>query len=302
MTDIHRIEHARIGVEDLEAAVSFYTDGLGLVEFEQKDGVVYLGCGRDDNYDVGLIEGETGIEHFAVRATDASVVEEYEQRLEGADVSTERTDGNEPGQEAGVRFSLPSGVAMEVVAVSDDKYQHFEEPKVSRGGQAPADVNHIQFLTPDVVADMEFLRDSVGLKISEIAGSPDDPEIAFARCKTFHHDVALKSSQALGETDNTSLHHLAFGFDSADHLVNFIDSAVNAGCEFERGIGRHHGGNNIYAYIWTPGGNRLELNTQMATLTREEPEISEDYESATVAWGPDAPESFTKGSGLLHKK
>lgn len=302
MADIHRIEHARIGVDDLETAVSFYENGLGLVELERANEVVYLGCGRDDNYDVSLIEGDTGIEHFAVRATDASVVEEYQQRLEQAEVSTERTDGDEPGQEAGIRFSLPSGVAMEIVAVADDEYQHFEEPKVSRGGQAPADVNHIQFLSPDVVADMEFLRDTVGLKISEIAGSPEDPEIAFVRCNTFHHDVALKSSQALGENESTSLHHLAFGFDSTDHLVRFIDSAVNAGCEFERGIGRHHGGNNIYAYIWTPGGNRLELNTQMATLTRGEPEISEDYESATVAWGPAAPESFKKGSGFLRRE
>lgn len=148
---------------------------------------------------------------------------------------------------------------------------------------------------------MEFLRDTVGLKISEIAGSPVDPEIAFVRCNTFHHDVTLKSSQALGENESTSLHHLAFGFDSTDHLVRSIDSAVNAGCEFERGIGRHHGGNNIYAYIWTLGGTELNL-TQMATLTREEPEISENYESATVAWGPAPPESFKKGSGLLRRE
>lgn len=191
---------------------------------------------------------------------------------------------------------------MEVVAVADDEYQHYEKVRPSRGGQAPADVDHIQFLTPNIAADMEFLREIAGLTISEIAGEPAAPEIAFARCNAFHHDVALKSSEALGETDGTSLHHLAFGFDSADHLVNFIDSAVNAGGEFERGIGRHHGGNNLYAYLWTPGGNRLELCTQMATLTREEPEVVEDYASATTAWGPEAPESFKRGSGLIHKE
>lgn len=109
MADIHRIEHARIGVENLETAVSFYRDALGLVELEQTDDVVYLGCGRDDNYDVALVEGATGIEHFAVRATDATVVDSYERRLERSDVSVERVDAGEPGQEAGVRFSLPSG-------------------------------------------------------------------------------------------------------------------------------------------------------------------------------------------------
>lgn len=48
MADTHRIEHARIGVENLKTAVSFYRDALGLVELEQTDDVVYLGCGRDD--------------------------------------------------------------------------------------------------------------------------------------------------------------------------------------------------------------------------------------------------------------
>lgn len=299
MADIHRIEHATVGVEDLDAALAFYVDALGFVERERREGVVYLGCGRDDNYDLGVIEGETGIEHFAVRATDASVVEEYDRRLQSLELPAERTDSDEPNQAAGVRFRLPSGVAMEVVAVGDDEYQHYEEPRRGRGGQAPADVDHIQFLTPDIPADLEFLEDVAGLTPTEIAGPREDPEIAFARCNAFHHDVALKSASALGEVEETSLHHVAFGFDSMDHLTTFVDAAVGAGAAFERGIGRHHGGNNIFAYLWTPGGNRLELCTQMATVSRDEPEYVEDYESATTAWGPEAPESFGEGSGLI---
>ena len=298
MADLHRIEHATLGVADLDAAHSFYTDALGLVELADEDGTVYLGCGRDDNYDVALVEGGTGIEHFAVRATDADVVDAYEQRLSSLDVPLTRTDGDELGQEAGVRFRLPSGVAMEVAAVADVDYQHYESPRPGRGGQAPADVDHIQFLTPDVLADLDFLCEVAGFLPSEIAGPRDDPEIAFARCNAFHHDVALKSAPALGETEETSLHHLAFGFDSVDHLTTFVDAAVGAGADFERGIGRHHGGNNIFAYLWTPGGNRLELCTHMATLTRREPEHVEDYERATTAWGPEAPDSFGEGSGM----
>lgn len=68
----------------------------------------------------------------------------------------------------------------------------------------------------------------------------------------------------------------------------------------ERGIGRHHAGNNIYAYFWEPGGNRFELCTQMAVVMTDEPTHSKDYESATTAWGPEAPETFSKGSGLVH--
>lgn len=301
MADLHRIEHARLGVDRLDDALAFYVDGLGLVELERDDGAVYLGCGRDDNYDVALVEGETGVGHFAVRATDASVVDAYAARLRDRNVPVERTDGAEPGQVAAVRFTLPSGVPVEVAAVADDTYQHYEAPAPARGGQAPADFDHIQFLTPDLGADLAFLRDEVGFLVSEVAGPADGPEIAFARCNAFHHDVALKSADALGEDDATSLHHLAFTFDSPDHLVAAVDHAVAAGATFERGIGRHHGGNNLFAYLWTPGGNRLEFCTQMATLSREEPEHTEDYESATTAWGPPAPSTFGDGSGLLRE-
>ncbi|MFW5918266.1 MAG: VOC family protein [Haloferacaceae archaeon] len=299
MADLHRIEHAILGVEDLDRAVEFYTGPMGLVEQTREDGVVYLGCGRDDNYDMGVVEAGTGVEHFAVRAIDAEVVDDYENRLQSLDVDAERTDGDEPGQEAGVRFDLPSGASMEIVAVADDRYQHYEEVAPGRGGQAPWDVDHIQLLTPDIVADVEFLRDVVDMHVSEIAGPREDPEIAFVRCNVFHHDVALKSASALGEREAAGLHHLAWGFDDVGHLTRFVDRIAGAGCDLERGIGRHHGGNNIFAYFWEPGGNRFELCTQMATLSRTEPEHAEDYESTTTAWGPEAPPSFGEGSGLV---
>lgn len=299
MAKLQRIEHACMGVEDLETAVAFYTEAMGLVELGRESETVYLGCGRDENYDLAVKEGGTGLEHVAVRASGVDVVDQYEGRFADEGVPAERTDGAEPGQTAGIRFELPSGVSMEIVAVEDVGYQHFERTHRLRGGQAPADVDHVQFLTPNLTEDLEFLRDVVGFAVSETAGPRDDPEIAFARCNTFHHDVALKSTTALGESDEASLHHVAWGFDGIDHLKRFVDGVVSAGCSIERGIGRHHGGNNIYAYFWEPGGNRFELCTEMAVVRTTEPAHSEDYESATTAWGPPAPESFARGSGLF---
>jgi catechol 2,3-dioxygenase len=299
MAALHRIEHAVVGVEDVDRAVGFYTGPMGLVEQARENGIVYLGAGRDDNYDMGVVEAGTGVEHFAVRATDESVVDDYERRLVSLERSVERTDGQEPGQVAGVLFDLPSGVPMEIVAVEDDHYHHHEQVDPGRDEQAPADVDHIQLLTPDVVSDMAFLCDVLDMQLSEIAGKRSDPEIAFVRCNTFHHDTALKSAPALGEAEEAGLHHLAWGFDDADHLIRCVDRLAGAGTALERGIGRHHGGNNIFAYFWELGGNRFELCTQMATLTRVEPEHVEDYESATTAWGPAAPPSFSRGSGLV---
>jgi catechol 2,3-dioxygenase len=299
MGEIHRIEHTKIHVSDLNRAVEFYTDAMGLIEIARKSGTIYLGCGLNGNFQLAVAEGDTGIEHFAVRATDAEAVDEYEDRLREEDVATERVDADEPGQVAGVRFKLPTDVPMEIVAVEDQEYEHAEISAADRAGHAPSTIDHVQWFTPSVRDDMEFLRDVVGMPISDTAGPEDDLEMAFARCNALHHDVALKAMPEDGP-DHASLHHVAWGFDSLEHMKVFLDTVCHRGMEFERGIGRHYAGNNLYSYFWEPGGNRFELCAEMAVVKTPEPNHSPNYETATTAWGPGAPDSFSEGSGLVN--
>jgi catechol 2,3-dioxygenase len=300
MEGLQRIEHASIHVEDLDDAIEFYTSAMGLTEVDRVEGTVYLGTGLTENFELAVTEGGTGIEHFAVRADDPDVVSEYEARLEERDIGSERVDGDEPGQLTGIRFEMPSGVPMEIVTVADEAYQHAELSAAGRAGHAPSSIDHVQLFTPDIDADLDFLRDDLGMRVSDIAGPLDDLEVAFARCNTLHHDVALKKMPPDGP-DHASLHHVAWGFDDISHLKVFLDTVCGRGMEFERGIGRHYAGNNLYAYIWEPGGNRFELCAEMAVVKTAEPNHSEDYETATTAWGPEAPESFSEGSGLVRK-
>lgn len=298
MADLQRIEHVGIHVGDVDGAVEFYTNAMGLVEVARADDTVYLGTGLTENFELAVTEGGTGIEHFAVRAADTDVVDDYEARLLRANVESERVDGNEPNQETGVRFELPTGVPMEVVTVTDEAYPHSNASSNARAGHAPSSIDHVQLFTPDIDADLEFLRDAIGLHVSDVAGALDDLEVAFARCNILHHDVALKAMPPEGP-DHASLHHVAWGFDDIAHMKVFLDTVCGRGMEFERGIGRHNAGNNLYAYIWEPGGNRFELCAEMAVVKTDEPNHVEDYETATTAWGPEAPESFDVGSGLV---
>lgn len=298
MEALQRIEHAKVHVNDLDAALPFYTDAMGLVEVDRADGTVYLGTGLDDNFDLAVAEGGTGIEHFAVRASDESAVDDVVERLSDRGVDVGRVDGEEPGQVAGVRFHLPSGVPMEVVAVADEAYEHANVSDTGRAGHAPSTLDHVQFFTPDVNEDLGFLRDVVGMYVSDTVGPRDDLEIGFARCNTLHHDVALKAAPPDGP-DHASLHHVAWGYDGIEHMKLFLDTVCERGMEFERGLGRHYAGNNLYAYFWEPGGNRFEMCAEMAVVKTDEPQHTVDYETATTAWGPGAPESFAEGSGLV---
>jgi catechol 2,3-dioxygenase len=78
MPGVHKFEHAELHVEDLSEALNFYTDVIGLNEMTRQDGTVYLSAGFDENYDVALTEGGTGIAHFAVRVDDQETLNHYE--------------------------------------------------------------------------------------------------------------------------------------------------------------------------------------------------------------------------------
>jgi catechol 2,3-dioxygenase len=292
MSGVKRLEHATLRVTDLSEAVDFYTAVLGLVELERDDGVVYLGCGLDDNYDLGLVDGGTGVEHFALRVDDAETVARFEDRLAEAGVDTQRTDGVEPNQEAGVRFTLPGGVDMEYVTVADTAYHHPTRQHEDRLEVAPRDADHINLMSDAPDEDRDFLTDHAGFAASDVVVDDESTVQAWLRYDEFHHDAGLTRTAAPGET----LHHYAFGLDSLEHVKAVCDRLSAHGYRLEYGPSRHNAGANLFAYVWGPGGNRIELSAEMATLDDDAPvgvrELSEEENTVSRWGGPAPPESF----------
>lgn len=300
MPSVSKAEHVTLRVENLADAVTFHTDVLGLVEITREDGTVYLGCGLDSNYDLAIKEGGTGVEHFAVQVARAKIPE-LEERLQEKGVTTERTDGEEPGQELGVRFNLPSGLTMEFVAVEDnDPWLKTDPAYPERGAHAPLDLDHHHVKSTDVKADSELLQDVADFKIPEIIKPPNGSDwiISFMRYGDFHHDLGFNST----DDPDVTLHHIGFEADSVDHLKQLIDTIAAAGLEFEMAMNRHVVGHNVFAYFWEPGGNRFEISTEMQTLDDDSPTeiITLDPEQGgpdLFAWGGmEIPDSFRDGS------
>lgn len=301
MTGADKAEHVALTVENLPEAVTFYTEVFGLAEVTRDEDTIYLGCGLDGNYDLALREGDPGVEHVAVRVDTRAELEEYAERLAAAGVDVDRTDGEEPGQEHGLRVTVPSQLPIELVTVDDRSYHHAEAPAVAgRAGIAPLDLNHYNYASPSVREDAEFLRDRLGFSVSEVVGE-DWSGGAFLRRGDTHHDVAILDLPGTAE-DHASHHHTAFSVRSVEHMVALIDRVRRAGVALELGIGRHHAGDNIYAYFRAPDGHRLELTAQMADLDAGSPTtVLESPEAAITAWRDhfEMPESFLEGSGLV---
>lgn len=295
MAGAHKLEHVALSTDALGEMVEFYTSVLGMVHLGEADGTTYLGCGVDDRFDLALRAGGTGLDHFAIRLADPTEIDEYGHRLESAGLGFERTDGEEPGQDRGLRFRLPSGIPMELVAGEPGGYPHAADAYGGdRDDLAPLGLHHLNLVSPAISEDAAVLTDVVDFAVSEVRGTPDDWETAFLRRGEMHHDVGLIGvDPSEGEA---GLHHVALAMRDASHLVRYVDKVTSGGVELEFGIGRHEAGDNLFAYLWAPGGHRLELAAEMATVDADEPVFADP---PTSTWSSHVPSSFyERGSGL----
>lgn len=288
-------EHAELRVRDLGRALDFYTGVLGLHELARDDGVVYLGCGYDENYDLAVRAGGTGVVHFALRAEDGDALERYARRVRDAGLDVERRDGAEPGQEQAIRFRIPGSVEMELVLVADNRYIEPYRPARTPRGIAPLDSDHVNVMAMDVKAVSEFLRDVLDFNWSDVIVMEGGHWAAsWVRMSGNHHDVGVFGT----DDPSVTLHHVAWTFSSFDHMKIGADLLAATGTRLELGMSRHPVGANLYAYFWEPGGNRFEFTCEGAVLDpRTPPRFWEGFQDTLDAWGdPIVPDTFRKGS------
>jgi len=290
-------EHAHLRVRDLSAALDFYRDVMGLVEIAAEDGVVYLGAGLDENYDLAISAGGTGVEHFAIRVDTEEDLDALASELVARGVPTERHDGTEPGQVAGLRLNASPRHAIEFVTVADSRYLEPYRPALaSRGRMGLLDVDHINLAAANVRELSDFLCDALGFRCSDLIEL--DPESwlgAWLRRSEYHHDVAVL---AVENADTANLHHLAWTCASLDHMKSCLDLLAEAGIRLELGVGRHPAGSNLFAYFWDPGGNRTELTCEVALVEPRMPTRVWPSPADTLDAWSDAPppDSFRQGS------
>lgn len=298
MSGTRRFEHACLRSPRLDAALDYYSEVVGLRELHREDGVVYLGAGGDENFDLALVEGSAGVEHFALRADDAAELDRFEELARQGGLDPERRPGRGPGELECVSFTLCSGHRMEFVTVADHAYlEPYRPARVQPGGMAVLDADHINLVSPDVRGLAEQLRDVFGFRVSDAIQLPDDPQkwlAAWLRVGEFHHDVAILHDD---DADHT-LHHYAWSCASIDHIKSCCDRLAAHGIRLEIGIGRHPAGANLFAYYWDPSGNRTELSAEMALVgAGAQPRIWGSTTDTFDAWStPIVPDSFRHGS------
>jgi len=288
------LDHVVIRVKDLDAALTWYRDAIGLIETARQGETVFLGCGGDEHFDVGLMPGGAGLDHFAFTVKDTAELEQIEHRLSDAGIRVE-TRSEEPGVAAAIQFQAPSGHAMEVVVRQKEPgYIHpaqWQRPALD----TPTDINHVTVQARNIQELALFLQRLLGFRISDIfEPAPDVWGFAFLRVAENHHDLAIASA------DVDALHHIAFLTGGLGDLGRFADRLARLGWPIEAGIGRHGPGGNLFLYVKDPSGNRVELGADIARAPNADlpPRIWRNgFEQIFNVWTlTQPPESFAYGT------
>jgi catechol 2,3-dioxygenase len=264
---ISRIAHVSLGVPDVEIAIEFYGDLLGLEVLDRQGDRVFLGTGRSATFELELGPYETGLDHFAFSVRGQSALDLARQRVEGAGVEVVELDvTDEPGLTAGLTFALPTGHAMELVLESDPVgfIPLSAAPAAHHRVTGPVPLEHITLLCADIRATSEFLVEQLGFRITDSWQPSDDQpwRNTWLRSGELHHDLAMLTANV----PEPEIHHFCFAVPSVADLVRVSDALAARGIALDSSMGRHVGGNNVFLYFKDPWGNRLEVNTDMARI------------------------------------
>ncbi len=269
MSGILRLSHAEVRVPDLELAVAYYVEVVGLVEVERTDDEhgarAYLkGWDEHQHHSLVLVRASTyGLDSVGFKVQHADELDALQARIEAAGVATTRHAPGDLAAGSGeiVRFRAPSGhvVDLEHGQVQVGNGIPKLNPPVGpedRTGMSPPRIDHIFLMCEDVDAASAFFRDVLEFRLTEQIVSDDGHQLAaFLERSHSAHDLAFLTGPDGG------FHHVAYWVDDWSALRDGADTCAYHGVTVDAGPVRHGATRGCGLYFFDPAGNRNEIYT-----------------------------------------
>lgn len=261
---IYRLGYVQLRVTDLERAVAYYTNVVGLLETGRQPGMVYLKCWDEhDHHSIVLRESDSpGADRFAFKAENSEDLEIFEKRLEARGVRVKRrAEGESYAQGESLAFESPGGHTVEV---------YYRMEKVGNGlpffnpdilllnlkGIAPQHTDHILVTSPDPKQDLAFYQEVFDFHLTEQVVDFDGSVVGgFLERSHTPHDIAIYPGRAGG------FHHVAFWVESWHEVARAADILTVNRIPIDAGPTRHNRTRGYTTYFFDPFGNRNEVFT-----------------------------------------
>jgi catechol 2,3-dioxygenase len=284
--EVIKIDHLSVAVPDLQRAVPWYVEVLGLKAVERDHGRAYLATPISGRIAVALVRDNgagAGLEYASCLVRDADALDRISSKLRKVEIPFSEAKDIRPGAARAIRLTLPTEHGLEFLA---EKERVEPNPHKAYPGAFNIEASHVQLRTPDVAALAAFFE-RIGFRTTDFGKAPrGDLFAAFMRANEFHHQFALFSGR-------NGLHHIALETDLIDFL-KIGDHFARCGVGAEYGPGRHKPGDSLFIYVRDPFGNRIEITSPMQMVGHDVPaqQLTREFPFLVNMWGPQPPESW----------
>ncbi|MFM8946553.1 MAG: VOC family protein [Actinomycetota bacterium] len=291
---LHRLDSIRVAVPDAARQRAFYEEAGFVVG---GSGATFGGSegGQQVQLEEGGFRRLLNVNLLAADTTDVSIIT---SRLTGLGIEP-RVDDDvlraiDPATK--VEFSVRPGVAPKFTTLPATVYNgpgRNERINSRAGGvsphvRAPRRLGHIVIGSPDIDSTIRFLVEGLGFKVSDHFPGI----IAFLRCSTDHHNVAVVNSEV------PQLQHYSWECDDIDHVGHNATALVRTDASRQGwGFGRHFVGSNFFWYLLEPSGSFIEFYSDMDIITDDmewetKGRTPVGPEHIGNSWGPNMPLEF----------
>ncbi|PTU80567.1 catechol 2,3-dioxygenase [Pseudomonas indoloxydans] len=262
---VMRPGHIQLRVLDLEEALAYYRDLIGLIEVDRDEvGRVYLkGWTEVDKFSVVLREAETsGMDFVSFKCLNDRIVDDLRDELIRFGCKVQEMPANElRGCGRRIQFDSPTGHIFEIFSTKEQTgkwgISNTNPEAWPRGlkGMKATRFDHCLLYGPNIAGSIELFRNILGFDLSEQVIDERGTRLSgFLSIGMKAHDVAF-----IEHADPAKLHHVAFHLESWDDVLRAADLISMTDTALDAGPTRHGLTHGKTIYFFDPSGNRLEV-------------------------------------------
>ncbi len=277
----HRVGHMALRVPDLDEAVAFHGDVLGLVETERNGRVSYLTC-NERHHELILIQQEgdaRGYEHIGLEVESPEVLEGARSSIAaaGGELLGPTYDG-EPGIDRAALVRGPGGHVFKL-------FSGMEERGSLPAGDRVEKFEHVSIKARGLGGTERFIEQGLGFRFSDRLGRT----ASWWHCDADHHGMAVVIAP------RHELSHYAWTAPDLNSIGRICDRLAGRGGKLIWGPSRHGPGNNLFAYFHDTAGAMIEVCAEIATMPPDGDYVARQWPGGLGAinqWGGPPPPKF----------
>jgi len=255
MIKTSRIGHATFETTDLDRAIAYYTDVIGLVLNTKEKGHAFL-ASKIGLLTIALEQGAEGkLKRLSFEVPPNADIAGMAKTLSEHGVRSELRSDSIPGIGEVLTFDDPNGTTVELFTKWNYLGSHHQVL-----GAGPLKLGHVAHTVEDPKVMADFYCRVLGFRVSDWI----DDYVVFLRCNPDHHTVNFFRGA------KNKMHHIAFEMKDFAHIQNACELLALRKMPINWGPVRHGPGHNVAIYHRNADDQNVEFYIELDQMKDEE--------------------------------